>query len=142
MKVLLALDGSKHSMVALDALIERLDWFAEPPVIDLVTVHAAVPYPGAVARVGKETMQQYYDDECEAALKPAEARLAGKDIAYEKVKLVGDPAAEIVRHAVTRGCDLIVMGTHGHTALSNLVLGSVATKVLASTKVPVLLLRQ
>ena len=77
----------------------------------------------------------------ETALKPAEARLAGKDIAYEKVKLVGDPAAEIVRHAAHRGCDLIVMGTHGHTALSNLVLGSVATKVIASTKIPVLLLR-
>ena len=141
MKVLLALDGSKHSMVALDALIQRLDWFAEPPMIDLVNVHSAVPYPGAVARIGKDTMQQYYDDESEAALKPAEARLAGKDIAYEKVKLVGDPAAEIVRHAAHRGCDLIVLGTHGHTAMANLVLGSVATKVLASSKIPVLLLR-
>ena len=37
--------------------------------------------------------------------------------------------------------DLIAMGTHGHTALANLVLGSVATKVLATAPVPVLLLR-
>jgi nucleotide-binding universal stress UspA family protein len=33
------------------------------------------------------------------------------------------------------------MGSHGHGTLANLVLGSVATKVLASTRVPVLLIR-
>ena len=36
------------------------------------------------------------------------------------------------------GFALVVMGTHGHTALGNLVMGSVATKVLAARKVPVL----
>ena len=41
----------------------------------------------------------------------------------------------------THGHDLIAMGTHGRTALTNLVLGSVATKVLACSKVPVLFLR-
>jgi nucleotide-binding universal stress UspA family protein len=34
-----------------------------------------------------------------------------------------------------------VMGTHGHTALGNVVLGSVASGVLARSKVPVLLIR-
>jgi len=33
------------------------------------------------------------------------------------------------------------MGTHGHTALANLVMGSIATKVLASSKVPVLFMK-
>ena len=37
--------------------------------------------------------------------------------------------------------DLIVMGSHGHNALSSLVMGSVATKVLANCSVPVLLVR-
>jgi len=36
---------------------------------------------------------------------------------------------------------MIVMGSHGHGALQNLVMGSVATKVLAVTKVPVLIVR-
>jgi nucleotide-binding universal stress UspA family protein len=57
------------------------------------------------------------------------------------VKKVGDPAHEIASHAGSHGYDLIVMGTHGHTALGNLVMGSVATKVLASSKVPVLFFR-
>jgi nucleotide-binding universal stress UspA family protein len=36
--------------------------------------------------------------------------------------------------------DLIVMGTHGHSALGNVVMGSVATGVLARCKAPVLLI--
>jgi nucleotide-binding universal stress UspA family protein len=36
---------------------------------------------------------------------------------------------------------MIAMGTHGHTALANLVMGSVATKVLAVSKIPVLLMK-
>ncbi len=56
-------------------------------------------------------------------------------------KRVGDPAEEIVACAVAGRFDLIVMGTHGHTALANLVMGSVATKMLARSKVPVLFMR-
>lgn len=37
--------------------------------------------------------------------------------------------------------DLLMMGSHGYSALGNLVMGSVATKVLAGCKVPVLLVR-
>jgi nucleotide-binding universal stress UspA family protein len=36
---------------------------------------------------------------------------------------------------------MIAMGTHGHTALANLVMGSVATRVVATSQVPVLLIR-
>ena len=53
----------------------------------------------------------------------------------------GKPFEEILRFALEGNVDLIVMGTHGHTAMGNLVMGSVATKVLAASKVPVLLLK-
>ena len=52
------------------------------------------------------------------------------------------PAADtIAEFAQTEKPDLIVMGTHGHTALGNVLLGSVATGVLARCRVPVLLVR-
>ena len=50
------------------------------------------------------------------------------------------PALAITEYATKNNADLIVMGTHGHSALGNLVLGSVATGVLARCKVPVLLI--
>ena len=51
-------------------------------------------------------------------------------------------AAQAIANKATReGFDLVVMGSHGHGALAHIVLGSVATQVLALCKVPVLLIR-
>jgi nucleotide-binding universal stress UspA family protein len=50
----------------------------------------------------------------------------------------GDPAYEIVVAAKETGADLIVMGTHGRTGLSRLILGSVAEHVLRKSPCPVL----
>ena len=55
--------------------------------------------------------------------------------------VVGQPADAIAEFVETNKPDLIVMGTHGHTAMVNLVLGSVTTGVLARCKVPVLLIQ-
>jgi len=141
MKILLAVDGSDRSTAALDLLVEHVSWFREAPSIALIHVHPPIPYAGAAARAGREAVQRYYAEESEKVLEPAKARLATKGIQAEAIALVGEPADEIARYAAQHGKDLIAMGTHGRTGLSNLVLGSVATKVLAQSKVPVLLLR-
>lgn len=141
MKILFAVDGSSPALAALDALLARIDWFAGQPSLDIVHVHPELPYPGATSWVGRENVQKYYDDESRQVLEPAVARAKGRGIAAKNVTLVGDPALEIARLAESGGYDLIGMGTRGHTALANLVMGSVATKVVAIAKVPVLLLR-
>ena len=48
------------------------------------------------------------------------------------------PYEAIVATATDRGCDLIVMASHGRSGLSAVVLGSVTNKVLTYTKTPVL----
>lgn len=141
MKILFAVDDSDRSAAALDKLIAHVSWFREVPSIALVNVHPPIPYAGAAAYAGRDTVSQYYGEESQKALQPAKAKLAAKGIEAETIALVGDPAEEIARYAADQGKDLIAMGTHGRTGLSNLVLGSVATKVLAHSKVPVLLLR-
>lgn len=140
MKLLFATDGSDRALAALDLLIARLHWFKGEPSITLVNVHPPIPYAGAAAWAGRETVHKYYEEESQKALKPSVERLAAKGITPDVVMLVGDPAEEITKYAAGHGHDLIAIGTHGRTALSNLVLGSVATKVLARSKVPVLFL--
>ena len=56
--------------------------------------------------------------------------------------LVGDPAAAIIQVAESDGVDLIVMGTHGRTGLSRLLMGSVAEAVVRRAKCPVLTVKQ
>jgi len=141
MKALLATDGSPHSQSAVEAFISRFAWFKQPPAIELVTVHPAIPYGRAAAWAGHETVEKYYAEESDAALRGASELLKARGAEFRAIKLVGDAAPEIVGHAQSSGCDLIVMGTHGQTAIANLVMGSVATKVIAMSKVPVLLLR-
>lgn len=86
-----------------------------------------------------------------ARLKDLEGRyLAQVRAAAEKVGVpcdtvgVNDPLAyeAIIATAKKRGCDLIVMGSHGHTGIKAILLGSVATKVLTHSKIPVLIWRK
>jgi len=62
-------------------------------------------------------------------------------IAFKEVALTGDPGQAFAQLAQAKKVGLIVMGSHGRTALKNVLLGSVATKVLASCTVPVLIVR-
>jgi nucleotide-binding universal stress UspA family protein len=138
MKILCPTDGSPHSLAALTALVDRRAWFHEAEELTLFYSHPPLPYKRAVAWAGKDAVHSYYEEESEAALAPARKLLDDRGVGYEIEKRVGDPAAEIVACAEAGGFALVVMGTHGHTALVNLVMGSVATKVLAARKVPVL----
>lgn len=141
MKVLLATDGSKNALDAIEAFVSRLAWFRESPSIELAHVHPPIPVGRAVAWAGKEAVERYYAEEAAAALEPAEELLARREVAFTSVKLVGEPGQEIVRHAESAGCDLIVIGTRGHGAVANLVMGSVATKVIAAARIPVMVIR-
>jgi nucleotide-binding universal stress UspA family protein len=73
-----------------------------------------------------------------AALKSA---AAGERVSVETRVLTGRPAHEIVAHARTGAFDLIVMGTHGRTGFSLLLLGSVAERVVRTARCPVLTVR-
>jgi len=66
-----------------------------------------------------------------------EARLAG--VTCETLHLEEDhPYEAIIEAARQRGCDLIVIASHGRSGIAAVVLGSVTTKVLTHTKIPVL----
>ena len=142
MKILLAVDGSKHSLAAVDSLIDHADWYRSKPEVELVTVHLPVPMVGRMG-VGpsKAQVQKYYDEEGAATLAPAKKKLAAAKLPHTARVLVGPIAETLAKHAKTSGCDLIFIGTRGMTAAANAVLGSTATKVLHISTVPVLVVK-
>jgi nucleotide-binding universal stress UspA family protein len=141
MKILFATDGSPCAHAALVTFADMLDRFREPHELLLLNVHRPLPYPGAAGWAGKEAIARYYEEEGEAALAASAGLLRTRNIAFTAIKAVGDAAQEIVARAESAGCDFIAMGTQGHGALTNLVIGSVTTRVLALSAIPVLLLK-
>jgi nucleotide-binding universal stress UspA family protein len=74
----------------------------------------------------------------------AEAKTAAQDAGVDCETIqVRDraPAEAIIANTDERGCDLIVIASHGRRGLNRILLGSVTTEVLAYSKVPVLVLR-
>jgi nucleotide-binding universal stress UspA family protein len=65
----------------------------------------------------------------------------GSGVPVETMLVEGGAAKEILRVADERHCSLIVMGTHGRTGLSRVLLGSVAEQVIRHSRVPVLTLK-
>jgi len=98
--------------------------------------------PSRAARVlEKETLKNYYDDTAEKVFKPIRTFFARQGLKATYVAKVGS-AGDLISEAAKKGrYDLIMLGSHGHGTLTNLVMGSVATKVLASCDTPALLIR-
>lgn len=63
---------------------------------------------------------------------------AGPDVPVTVAGTGGDPAEEILRYATRHPIDLIVVGTHGRTGMSRVLLGSVAERVMRGARCPVL----
>ena len=70
------------------------------------------------------------------------ARVTAAGLAGEIAIVHGVPFQEILDTAKARQVDLIIMGTHGRTGLSHVLLGSVAEKVVRLAPCPVLIARQ
>jgi nucleotide-binding universal stress UspA family protein len=65
-----------------------------------------------------------------------------EELIYEHYYLRGSPVTEILRFAERENVDLIVMGSHGRTGLSRLLMGSIAEGVMRKAPCPVLVVRQ
>src|SRR5262245_15914178 len=122
MKLLLAVDGSKSSLKAVDWVVEHVNSLGGKSRVELVTVQLPVPkLPNMGKVVGKAQIAKFYREDGEACLAAAERKLGRTRIAYQSRMLVGPVAETLVKHAKSAGCDVIVTGTRGMGGLGNLV---------------------
>jgi nucleotide-binding universal stress UspA family protein len=139
MKILLAVDGSQNSSIAVRSLTRNLLWFRDTPKIDLVYVHLPLRPIGSLlgTPLSQETIDQYYREETQEHLAEIKRILHEAKLAFETHVIIGDPAQEIRKFAESRKSDVIVIGSRGMSAISNLLLGSTATKILHMSTIPV-----
>jgi nucleotide-binding universal stress UspA family protein len=122
------------------AYLTTHELFTQGNEYTVFTVQPVLP-PRARAAVGKEIVDQYYSDEAEKILAPVSKFLMRHGIDAKSSWKTGHAGETIAKFADSGKFDLLIMGSHGHGTLVNLVMGSVATQVLAHCKVPVLLVR-
>ncbi|MEO8040614.1 MAG: universal stress protein [Betaproteobacteria bacterium] len=140
-KILIAVDGSENSLRAVRHVIAEKDVYREPLSAVLITVQPPVVSGAVKMFLNAEQIEHHYREQGEAALAGARDLLAAAGIPVEHRILVGDVAQTIVRVAKDQGCAQIVMGTRGRGSVAGMILGSVATRVIALADVPVLLLK-
>jgi nucleotide-binding universal stress UspA family protein len=140
MKILVAADGSRYTKRMLGYLAAHDELFGSSHAYTVLTAVPAVP-PRAAAVIDKEALAEYYADEAEKVLKPVRTFFEKQGLKAKTLHKVGHPGEVIAKAAEAGQYDLVVMGSHGHGALGNLVMGSVATYVIAHCKTPVLLVR-
>ena len=139
-RALVPIDGSEDALRAfahaLGELRGRSD--AELHVLNVQTppIH---PWPGKL--VPPDVIDEELRRAGEAIVAIAERPAAVAGVACTRHVRIGHPAAEIADCARELGCDAIVMGSRGLGRVANLMLGSVAHKVVHLADVPVTLVR-
>ena len=125
---------------ASDAALAHAETLAKQAGASLLIVHVEEPplaYGGGELYYGlpepnSERIQQMLE-----SVKPSD-----RSVTVEHRLTIGDPAAEIVRIAEEEKPEMIVMGTHGRTGLTRLLMGSVAEAIVRRSPCPVLTYRE
>lgn len=132
--ILVTLDGTPTDR----AIIEHIKRLAKLAGSRLVLLHVA---DGWAARTyGHDAVSPEIAEDT-AYLERVRAEFQDAGIPAEAELAYGDPVNEIVKWVQQKGCDLVAMSTHGHRFLADLFLGTTASRVQHSIRVPVLLLR-
>ena len=141
LNLLVPIDGSDNALRVLRHVISPTSICREPGQIQLLNVQP--PVASGVVRLflSRADLSGYYHEEAENALAPARQELERAGVSFQVEVRVGEVAETIVRYAREQRCSLIAMGTRGQGSVANLLLGSVATKVIGLSDIPVLLVK-
>jgi universal stress protein A len=140
-RILVPLDFSEQSTHALayakmlatvcGASLELLHVVPNPYVSDGSGLYTSLP----------QSFLDNFEREAQARLEEALTPAERTSFSVQHTVKTGDPRIEIVEHAGLAPVDLIVMGTHGRTGVSHLLLGSVAEQVVRTAPCAVVTVR-
>ncbi|WP_265108678.1 universal stress protein [Halosolutus halophilus] len=138
MHLLVALDDSEPGWAALEfACAEHGD--------DQITVVHAIDLAesgyGEFAHLGTDQMLERREEHAAALFEAARDRAEARGCSIETAIVRGQPADAIVDYASEHAVDRIVVGSHGRTGVSRILLGSVAEQIVRRAHVPVTIAR-
>lgn len=126
-RVLLPLDGSEAGEAAIPNVVDVISRF-NPNGID-VTLLSVVSEPEARRQQAIEYLEKVAD------------RIRKRGITVNTMVTAGHPAEEIIRVSEKLGINLIAMSTHGRSGIRRWALGSITSKVIHHSDIPVVAVR-
>ena len=138
LRLLVPVDGSENSNRVVRYVLKLAAELKEPLEIHLLNVQH--PLPGTIKGVSEQA-KQFHSEEGLVALAGARKVLDEAHLKYTHHISVGEVGSSVGRMVEDLKCDQVVMGTRGMSSIANMVLGSVATKVLHLVHVPVILVK-
>lgn len=139
-KILVPIDGSEQAVRALKEALSYSENGARAE-LHLLNVQPLLLSGHARMFLSHEQLHGYYEEQGKAALEAAVSVAAESGAKYVSEIKTGPIAETIAEYAKTKGCDHIVMGSRGRSSVTGLLLGSVATKVIHFSTVPVMLVK-
>ena len=142
--ILIPTDGSERSRGAVRMAVElaKLHGARITGVHVIPDYHLLIAYEGAFDPITEERIEAEAKTRADAYLRQIEEMAAAAGVGCEAVCETSDhPYDAILRTADAKGCDLIVMTSHGRKGLAAVLLGSETRKVLTHAHVPVLVVR-
>jgi nucleotide-binding universal stress UspA family protein len=137
-RILIATDGSEKNRAALDEGIKIARVFKA--TVYAVYVIDTGTFSSMSGDIPLGDTYRIFQAEAEQAFARINAQAAG-EVKVETSILEGHPAAEIVKFAVSKKIDLIVIATQGKRGLERLLLGSVAEEIIRSAPCKVLVVK-
>jgi nucleotide-binding universal stress UspA family protein len=135
MKILVAVDGSATSLKAVQHA-SRL--FGGALQLTLINVHPDEHLKRFASTVGKDAVEGYLNDMHTADLNESKAWLDANNIRYDVMLGRGQAAQTVADGAADGNFDVVVIGAKGRNSVADLVIGSMVTRLIAISKVPVL----
>ncbi|MDR2195457.1 MAG: universal stress protein [Gallionellaceae bacterium] len=141
MKILIPVDGSESANRAVDYVISSAEWLREAPQVVLINVQWKIAAGNVKLFINQDTINDYYREQGEAALAEARRKLDEAGLTHAYQISVGSPAEVIVEYAREQQADQIVMGARGQSKFAAMLLGSVASRVINLSGVPVMVVK-
>jgi nucleotide-binding universal stress UspA family protein len=146
-KILIPTDGSKTAWKAAQAGIELAQRLGASVIALSVAdsrmhISQAVPAAAAAGRL-REPIEDYLEEAAAAFVDAVKKECEKASVRVKTVVAHGHPVNEIMKEAKRSKADLVVIGSHGRSALAAAMLGSVTYGVInGDTKIPVLVIRK
>lgn len=141
MHIAIAVDGSENALRAVKHAISFADQLKQRPELTLINVHMSALISPVAKGIDRHQIEQYMDQIAEEELKEAKQALSAAGVSANIVKGHGEVAPTMIDVIKKQQIDLLVMGGKGRSSLSDLILGSVTTKLISMSPIPVLVVR-